>query len=224
MAPRTLKIPVYLEVGKQRTFALSYDWPGWSRSGKGEAAALEALSVYAARYAAVPAAARVPFAPRAALTFDVLERIRGDATTDFGAPGRVPERDSRPLAATEAARLAALLRATWDVFDGVARKAPAALRKGPRGGGRDRDAIVQHVLNAEAAYVRKLGLKLAEPGAGDRAAIKAFRDAVEQAVKTARGAPAVDLKRWPVRYFVRRTAWHAIDHAWEIEDRSTGSA
>jgi hypothetical protein len=25
---------------------------------------------------------------------------------------------------------------------------------------------------------------------------------------------------WQPRYFVRRSAWHALDHAWEIEDRS----
>ena len=25
--------------------------------------------------------------------------------------------------------------------------------------------------------------------------------------------------RWGPRYFVRRSAWHALDHAWEIEDR-----
>jgi hypothetical protein len=27
-------------------------------------------------------------------------------------------------------------------------------------------------------------------------------------------------KRWTVRYFIRRSAWHALDHAWEIEDRA----
>ena len=27
-------------------------------------------------------------------------------------------------------------------------------------------------------------------------------------------------KKWPVRYAARRVAWHALDHAWEIEDRS----
>jgi hypothetical protein len=25
--------------------------------------------------------------------------------------------------------------------------------------------------------------------------------------------------RWPARYYVRRAAWHVLDHAWEIEDR-----
>ncbi len=24
---------------------------------------------------------------------------------------------------------------------------------------------------------------------------------------------------WTPRYFVRRVAWHTLDHAWELEDR-----
>jgi len=27
-------------------------------------------------------------------------------------------------------------------------------------------------------------------------------------------------RSWPPRYAARRIAWHALDHAWEIEDRS----
>jgi hypothetical protein len=26
--------------------------------------------------------------------------------------------------------------------------------------------------------------------------------------------------KWPPAYAARRIAWHALDHAWEIEDRS----
>jgi hypothetical protein len=26
--------------------------------------------------------------------------------------------------------------------------------------------------------------------------------------------------RWTARYYVRRSAWHVLDHAWEIEDRA----
>jgi hypothetical protein len=33
------------------------------------------------------------------------------------------------------------------------------------------------------------------------------------------GAPIAG-KKWPPRYAARRIAWHALDHAWEIEDRS----
>lgn len=223
MAARPIKVAIYLEAGKQRTFALAFDWPGWARSGRGEELALESLRAYATRYAVVPAAAGIPFAAPAGVTFQVVERLRGDATTDFGAPGQVARRDNRPIASGEAARLARLLRAAWTTFDSVVKKSPAELRKGPRGGGRDRDVMVQHVLSAEASYVRKLGLKLPEPKVGDRRAIGAFRDAVEDAVSAARGRAAPDAKPWPVRYLVRRMAWHVMDHAWEMEDRSTTS-
>jgi hypothetical protein len=27
---------------------------------------------------------------------------------------------------------------------------------------------------------------------------------------------------WTPRRFLRRAAWHVLDHAWEIEDRATG--
>jgi hypothetical protein len=30
-------------------------------------------------------------------------------------------------------------------------------------------------------------------------------------------------RKWPPRYAARRVAWHALDHAWEIEDRSEPS-
>jgi hypothetical protein len=30
-------------------------------------------------------------------------------------------------------------------------------------------------------------------------------------------------RRWPARYAAHRIAWHALDHAWEIEDRSERS-
>jgi hypothetical protein len=197
-------IAVYLEVGSKRVFACAADWPGWCRSGKTDDAALEALADYAPRYRVVAEEAGVPFALH---PFDVVERVAGDATTDFGAPGKVPAIDTAtPLPKREAQRLAALVEASWTVFDRVVAGAPAALRKGPRGGGRDRDPMVAHVVDAEASYARKLGL-----GKG-----QASRDAILDALRT---ATSEDVK-WPVRYVARRIAWHVLDHAWEIEDKS----
>jgi len=123
----------------------------------------------------------------------------------------------------EAERLAALVSAAWAAFDGVVAGAPGALRKGPRGGGRDRDKIVDHVLGAEAAYVRKLGLRLPQPDPNDRAAVTAFRRAIIETLrKPSSGGPLTE-KGWPQRYAARRIAWHVLDHAWEIEDRSEPS-
>ncbi|MFZ5851554.1 MAG: hypothetical protein ACOYY2_09200 [Actinomycetota bacterium] len=118
-----------------------------------------------------------------------------------------------PLPAGTADRLADLLAAAWATLDRVAATAPAALRKGPRGGGRDRDAVVAHVEEAELAYARKVGVRLpARPGPALRAAVL---DVVRDP-----GRVVPDQRGWPLRYAVRRFAWHVLDHAWEIEDRS----
>jgi hypothetical protein len=201
-------------------FASALDWPGWCRSGKGEERALEALAAYAPRYAPVPAEAGVRFPARASDAFDVVERVPGSATTDFGAPGEAAARDGEPLSRTEAKRHAELVAAAWKVFDRIAAGAPAELRKGPRGGGRDRDAIIAHVLEAEAAYARKLGLRHQAPALGDDEAISALRSAIVGCLRAAlAGGPVVE-KGWRPPYAARRIAWHVLDHAWEIEDRS----
>src|SRR6266700_3717915 len=212
--------PVYLECGSKRVFACSLDWPGWCRSGKSEELALEALAAYVPRYAPVAKLAGAELPASAGEEFDVVERVPGSATTNFGAPGVIPAADATPLTSGEASRFAALLRASWTYFDGVVAGAPAELRKGPRGGGRDRDKIAAHVLGAEAAYARKLGLRLREPAIDDAAAIAAHRDSVAAVLDAASdGAPLAE-KGWPARYALRRFTWHVLDHAWEIEDRS----
>jgi hypothetical protein len=213
-------IPVYVEVGSKRVFASALDWPGWTRAGKTEAAALETLAAYASRYAAAAKAARIAF-PGAEPSFKVVERVKGNATTDFGAPGIQASGDIKPLGAAEAERLCTLLNACWKLFDAVAAKAPQELRKGPRGGGRDRDKIRDHIIDAESGYIPKLGLKLKTPRRDDTAAVKAWRKAILDEIQKSAGQPQTGEKKWPPRYVVRRMAWHLLDHAWEIEDRST---
>jgi hypothetical protein len=201
-------------------FASAIDWPGWTRSGKDEEAALEKLAAYAPRYAAVPKAARVDFAAGVKPAFKVIERVKGNATTDFGAPGIHASSDIKPLSREEADRIGSLLAASWKVFDSVAARAPAELRKGPRGGGRDRDKIADHIIDAESGYVPKLGLRLKTPPRQDVAAVRAWRKAITDAITASAGGPQTGEKRWPPRYVARRMAWHLLDHAWEIEDRS----
>jgi hypothetical protein len=198
-------------------FASAADWPGWSRSGKDEALALEALAAAAPRYAHAAKAARIPFAPGS--TFEVVERLPGDATTEFGAPGAIAKAESKRLTKKEAGRLSALVAASWTVLDRAVEKAPGSLRKGPRGGGRDRDKIVEHVLGAEVAYARKLGLRLQQPDGGDAGAVREHRNAIVAGLRA--GTKGVTERGWPARYAARRMAWHVLDHAWEIEDRST---
>jgi hypothetical protein len=212
-------VSVYLEIGEKRVFASALEWPGWTRSAKDEQRALDSLAAYAPRYASVPKAARIAF-PTGKPSFRVVERVRGNATTDYGAPGIPASSDAKPLKPHEAERLCALLAASWKVFDAVVAKAPAELRKGPRGGGRDRDKIGDHVIDAQSAYTPKLGLKLDTPKRDDDAAVQATRKAILDAIRKSAGAPQTGEKRWPPRYVARRMAWHLLDHAWEIEDRS----
>ncbi len=218
-APSTETVDVSLEVGKKRVFAGALEWPGWCRSGKSEEQALDALAAYAARYAVVAREARVAFPDTQAATFRVVERLPGTVGTDFGAPGAVATRDRDPLTAEEAVRLAALVNAAWGVFDQVAAAAPAALRKGPRGGGRDRDQMIDHVLGAEVAYARKLGVKHRQPSRDDAAAITALRADIAAAFAAPTTGTPLGSTGWPPRYAARRIAWHVLDHAWEMDDR-----
>jgi hypothetical protein len=212
-------VPVYLESGKHWVFACALDWPGWCRRAKGEEAALDALAEYVPRYAGVAERAGVRF-PSAAPTFEVVQRRPpgpGFDNVDFGALGAPADADAAPLTAAQAKRLATIVEASWSVLDDVVAKAPAQLRKGPRGGGRDRDGVFAHVVAAEASYARKLGVRHKAPDPDDAEAIAALRKDLIEALRSARAA---DATAWPPRYFARRVAWHVLDHAWEIEDKS----
>lgn len=220
-------ITIYLEAGERRVFSGALEWPGWCRSGPGEDEALGALIDYGPRYQAVVQGAGVAFEPPADISrLEVVERLKGDSTTDFGAPGTWPEYDSRSLTDNEAERLISILEACWRKFDTVVEAAGGReLRKGPRGGGRDLEAIVDHVIGAQISYLGMVGRKPAKSFEADvvdhlsrirQAAEGAVRDGVRGELPTEgpRGGT-----RWTARYFVRRAAWHVLDHAWEIEDR-----
>ncbi|HLO33232.1 MAG TPA: hypothetical protein VK249_29055 [Anaerolineales bacterium] len=223
MARSSNHINVYLEIGAKRTFAGALDWPGWCRSGRDEDSALQALLDYGPRYGHVPRTARLGFnAPADLSELVVAERLKGNATTDFGAPGLAPSSDAKPVDAVELQRLQKLLKACWRIFDkSIAAATGKALRTGPRGGGRDLEGIREHLLGSDVGYVTQLGWKL-QPD--DREDHQQIRQAILQAL-TASANGEIPVKgprggiRWTARYFVRRTAWHILDHAWELEDR-----
>jgi hypothetical protein len=211
---------VYLETGKRRVFASALDWPGWCRSARTEELALATLADYAARYAPVSAGAGLVFPGD--VDFAVVERLPGSASTDFGVPEQFATVDTEPLDPATGAAMTALVESAWRIFDRVAAQAPAELSKGPRGGGRDRDKMIEHVLASDNSYARKLGVKHRLSTIDDRAAIVALRTAVAAALAAAAdGAPSVP-GGWPARYAARRFAWHVLDHAWEMQDRAAG--
>jgi len=195
---------IYLECGPKWVFACAVDWPGWCRRGRGEDAAIEELLAYAPRYKSV---AGRRFAGR---EIEVIGRVKGNATTDFGAPDVIGPTDFEALAAPEVGRLVSLLESCWTTFDDISGSAPERLRKGPRGGGRDTPKVLEHVMRAEKSYARKLG-----------ASVPPHTSWPEQRAATCRALRSYDgTSRWPLRYSVRRVAWHVLDHAWEIEDKS----
>jgi hypothetical protein len=208
-----MQVPVYIESGAKRVFACALEWPGWCRSGRDETDALSSLALYAPRYAMIARDASEDF-DAADLAVTVVDRISGSATTDFGAPDSIPAGDWRGLDDLEARRILRLLNAAWLGFDRIVSSAPSELRKGPRGGGRDRDKVVAHVSGAEAAYAGKIGARL---GKADRST-EAQREAIRRALLSGAGSPKAFA--WPVAYAARRIAWHVLDHAWEIEDRA----
>jgi hypothetical protein len=215
---------VYLEVGDKRVFAGAIYWPAWARSGRDEDAALEALFEYAARYARALKGTRLGFqVPEDPSDLRVVERLPGTATTDFGAPDVPPSADAEPLRDVDLRRFATLFRACWRAFDRAEEAAGSMeLTKGPRGGGRDLQKIVDHVLGSDESYLSMIGAKAPRGGPDGRAerVRRAVLGALEVAVSEGVPPGPRGGKRWTPRYFVRRSAWHALDHAWEIEDRT----
>jgi hypothetical protein len=221
------KVDVYLECGAKRTLAGALDWPGWCRGGRDETSALQSLLDYGPRYVEMLAATKLTLKLPAGLEgLVVAERLEGNSTTDFGVPGIAPAYDRQPVDAAELRRLEALLKGCWQAFDrAVLAASDKELRKGPRGGGRDLDKIIGHVLDADTGYLRQLGWKVGPNKATADERLGQIRQAtLEGLAAAARGElPARGPRggeRWTPRYFVRRMAWHVLDHAWELEDRS----
>jgi hypothetical protein len=211
---RERSIRLLVESTPKKVFVSALDWPGLSRGGRDEAAAVENLFAHLERYAPVARAAGHPL-PGVDLDLDVVERIDGDAGTAFGMPSVVADADRVPTDEAEAARLAALVGAAFDAFDRIAAAAPPELRKGPRGGGRDTARIVEHALGGNDAYASVLGIPRER-----RSPPEALRAALLEAIGGASDGAPVAGKKWPTRYAARRIAWHLLDHAWEIQDRT----
>ena len=219
------RIAVCIEVTPKQSVASALDWPGWCRAGRDEGAALEALVGYAERYA--PVAEHAGVSLPSTVAFDVVERLPGGPATAFAAPEcRRPfpqltaESERAKVTPAAARRLVGLVTAAWATFDEVAAASPPQLRKGPRGGGRDRDKLIDHVIAAETAYARKLGVNLKQPTIDDLAAIEELRVAIAAVVGApSDGSPAVP-NGWTTPYASRRIAWHVLEHAWEMQDRA----
>ena len=207
---------IYIELGGKKAIAWSLDWPGWCRIRASEEEAIKALIDYEDRYRLIAQRAELDFAPGDLV---VVERLQGNANTAWGVPAVMALAESRPVDAATAQRNVALLRASWDMLEEVVAASPQELRKGPRGGGRDRDQIRSHVIEAERAYARKIGVRHKPFKMDDTSALNAMRAEISDVLsKPSNGQPLIE-GGWNASYAVRRIAWHVVDHIWEIEDR-----
>jgi hypothetical protein len=217
----SLPVPVYLETAKTRVFAVVPAWPGWCRGGRSADAALQALVDYVPRYVLALRGAGLAFPSiNSVADLQVVASLPGNAVTEFGAPDRPLPGDELPVDAPELERMRAILHAAWQAFDrAVAAAQGKSLRTGPRGGGRSLEKMIAHNNGAEEAYLTALGGK-AKPGTSDADLRLVMLDTLAASVRGE--IPALGPrggKRWSPRFFVRRVAWHALDHAWELEDR-----
>jgi hypothetical protein len=223
------KVQAFLEKGQKKVFAGTAPWPGWYGQGKTEAAALEALVDAGPRYARALTGTQLGFkAPKETGAIVVVERLKGTSTTDFGAPDVAPAGDAEPVDAAALRRLTAILKASWRAFDAAAEAAEGRqLAKGPRGGGRDLGQILEHLVGADQGYLSALGWKLKlERGISPQKALAQTRAAVLEGLAAAAQGEIAERGprgglRWKPRYFVRRSAWHWLDHAWEVEKRTS---
>lgn len=219
-------VRVMLEQGKKkRVVACAFDWPGWDRSARIGHDVLAVLAAYRPRYARVAELAGYGAEFEATGELEIVERLDGIGMTDYyGLSGRAAGPEHDPMTDAECERKIALLQASWRTFDDFAARVSPELRKGPRGGGRERDEIVRHVNGAEIyEFAPKVGVKVPLETRGDAEALAAYRNAFVDAIREhhARGEPA---RSWALQFLIRRCAWHMLDHAWELEDRDLTDA
>src|SRR5690242_6420713 len=217
------ELRVMLEIGPKgkRVVAFAPDWPGLERGAKTEDAAIARLQAYLPRYAPIATLAGMSaqFAATTSGAVDVVERYPGTGSTDFwGISFAFSDLEQQTMSGEELECELALMQACWAFFDGVRTRVSAEMQKGPRGGGRDRDRIVRHTLGAEQDFAAKLGVSVSVDTLLTDEGLKAYRKAYCGAIRAfyAEGKLA---RKWPLRYLIRHTAFHTLDHTWEMEDK-----
>jgi hypothetical protein len=214
-------VRVMLEMGRKgkKVVAVAPDWPGLSRGAKTGDAAIERLLAYVPRYAPVAKLAGMDAEFAAIAAADVVEQYPGTSSTDFwGISFAFSDIDRQAMSRHELERELTLMGAGWAFFDDVRSRVSAEMQKGPRGGGRDRDQIVRHTLASEQDWAKKLGIVVPEGALLTDEGLHAHRTAYSDAIRAlhAQGSMA---RTWPLRFLIRHTAFHTLDHAWEMEDK-----
>jgi hypothetical protein len=206
----------------KRSVAFSLDWPGWSRGAKTAEAALETLESYRHRYRPVAVLARQARDFDDAGPLEIVEDKIGTGSTDFWGISFSPSSDEEgPMDGPALERAITLLEACWAFFDDVAGRVSPEMRKGPRGGGRDRDRIIRHTIRTESEdFGKRLGLRIPEESALPPEGLRRHRESYVAAMR-AYHAGEIDrpMRTWTLPYLIRHSAFHTLDHAWEMEDK-----
>ena len=207
---------------EKRAVAFSVDWPGWSRGAKRPELALEVLETYRDRYRPITVLAGMDHEFDAAGQLEVIEDKVGTGSTDFWGISFTPSATEQgPMDDAALERAIALLRACWTFFDDVAERVSPEMRKGPRGGGRDRDRIVRHTIRTESEdFAKQVGLRIPEEGALSPDGLREHRESYVAAMRAYNaGQIGRPMRSWTLPFLIRHSAFHTLDHAWEMEDK-----
>src|SRR4029453_13385396 len=206
----------------KRSVAFGLDWPGWGRGARSAELALETLESYRDRYRPVAELAGMAAEFEAAGPLEIVEDRGGTGSTDFWGISFSPSStEQEPMGEAELERGITLLRACWAYFDGVAARVSPEMRKGPRGGGRDRDRIIRHTIRTESEdFAKKVGIRIPEEAALTPNGLRQHREAYVAGMR-AYNAGEVEgrMRTWTLPFLIRHSAYHTLDHAWEMEDK-----
>jgi hypothetical protein len=222
-------VRIVLERGPKdkRSVAFSLDWPGWSRGGRSADLAIETLESYRVRYRPVARLAKMAREFDAAGQLTIVEDKVGTGSTDFWGISFSPaSAEPGPMTEADLERAITLLRACWAFFDEVGARVSPEMHAGPRGGGRDRDTIIRHTIRNESEYfARRLGLRIPEYAAMTPEGLREHRKTYVAAMREYNAGEIKRMRTWTLPYLVRHSAFHTLDHAWEMEDKDlTGEA
>jgi len=218
-----MSVPTVIERGPKgkRAVAFSLAWPGWSRGARSVELALDTLESYRARYRPIASLAGMAAEFDAGGPIEVVEDRVGTGSTDFwGISFARSATEGDPMAEAALERGITILQACWTYFDGVAARVSAEMRKGPRGGGRDRDRIVRHTIRTESEFfARQVGLRIPDGAALAPDGLRRHREAYVAAMRAYHAGEVKRMRSWTLAFLIRHSAYHTLDHAWEMEDK-----
>jgi hypothetical protein len=206
----------------KKSVAFSLDWVGWERGAKTAELALETLESYRERYRSIASLAGMTREFDAAGPLEVVEDEVGTGSVDFWGISFSPSSvEQEPMSEAAIQPGIALLRACWAFFDGVAARVSPEMRKGPRGGGRDRDRIIRHTIRTESEdFAKQVGLRIPEGAALTPDGLRRHRETFVAAMRAYNaGEVSRRMRSWNLPFLIRHSAYHTLDHAWEMEDK-----